>query len=46
MVLKLEDVSKRFGSFTAVDNLSIAIPEKEMFGFWVQMVLGKRQPSE
>lgn len=33
MVLKLEDVSKRFGSFTAVDNLSIAIPEKEMFGF-------------
>ncbi|MGG0719227.1 ABC transporter ATP-binding protein [Robertmurraya massiliosenegalensis] len=33
MVLKLENVSKRFGSFTAVDNLSIAIPEKEMFGF-------------
>lgn len=33
MVLKLEHVTKRFGSFTAVDNLSITIPEKEMFGF-------------
>lgn len=33
MVLKLEQVTKRFGSFTAVDNLSISIPEKEMFGF-------------
>lgn len=33
MVLKLEHVTKRFGNFTAVDNLSIEIPEKEMFGF-------------
>lgn len=33
MVLKLERVTKRFGQFTAVDNLSITIPEKEMFGF-------------
>ncbi|MFE8700212.1 ABC transporter ATP-binding protein [Cytobacillus sp. FJAT-54145] len=33
MVLKLEGVSKRFGKFTAVDALSISIPEKEMFGF-------------
>lgn len=33
MVLKLEQVTKRFGNFTAVDNLSIEIPEKEMFGF-------------
>jgi ABC-2 type transport system ATP-binding protein len=33
MVLKLEHVTKRFGNFTAVDNLSITIPEKEMFGF-------------
>lgn len=33
MVLKLEHVTKRFGQFTAVNNLSLTIPEKEMFGF-------------
>lgn len=33
MVLKLEHVTKRFGQFTAVDDLSLVIPEKEMFGF-------------
>jgi ABC-2 type transport system ATP-binding protein len=33
MVLKLEHVTKRFGDFTAVDDLSIEIPDEEMFGF-------------
>ncbi|MCM3114375.1 ABC transporter ATP-binding protein [Neobacillus sp. MER 74] len=33
MVLKLEHVRKRFGNFTAVNDLSLVIPEKEMFGF-------------
>lgn len=33
MVLKLEHVTKRFGQFTAVEDLSLVIPEKEMFGF-------------
>jgi ABC-2 type transport system ATP-binding protein len=33
MVLKIEHVTKRFGKFTAVDDLSLVIPEKEMFGF-------------
>ncbi|WP_062352333.1 ABC transporter ATP-binding protein [Bacillus kwashiorkori] len=33
MVLKLEHVTKRFGDFTAVNDLSLTIPEKEMFGF-------------
>lgn len=33
MVLKLEQVTKRFGKFTAVNQLSLNIPEKEMFGF-------------
>lgn len=33
MALKLESITKKFGSFTAVDNLSLTIPEKEMFGF-------------
>lgn len=33
MVLELDQVTKRFGSFTAVNQLSLTIPEKEMFGF-------------
>ncbi len=33
MVLKLEHVTKKFGDFTAVDDLSLEIPDKEMFGF-------------
>ncbi|MEH7375385.1 ABC transporter ATP-binding protein [Neobacillus drentensis] len=33
MGLILEHVTKRFGDFVAVDDLSLEIPEKEMFGF-------------
>jgi ABC-2 type transport system ATP-binding protein len=33
MVLKIEHVTKRFGKFTAVNDLSLIIPKKEMFGF-------------
>ena len=33
MTLELKNVSKKFGSFVAVDNLSLSIPKKEMFGF-------------
>ncbi|WAA13003.1 ABC transporter ATP-binding protein [Fervidibacillus halotolerans] len=33
MTLRIEHVTKKFGDFTAVDNLSLTIPEKEMFGF-------------
>ncbi|TGB05308.1 ABC transporter ATP-binding protein [Halobacillus salinus] len=33
MTLRLNEVTKRFGSFTAVDHLSIEIPEKQIFGF-------------
>ncbi|MEH7484572.1 ABC transporter ATP-binding protein [Neobacillus drentensis] len=33
MGLILENVTKRFGDFVAVDDLSLEIPEKEMFGF-------------
>ncbi|MDR4945842.1 ABC transporter ATP-binding protein [Neobacillus cucumis] len=33
MALKIENVTKRFSQFTAVDDLSLTIPEKEMFGF-------------
>ncbi|TMW74022.1 ABC transporter ATP-binding protein [Alteribacter natronophilus] len=32
MTLRLQDVKKRFGSFTAVDSLSLTVPEGEMFG--------------
>lgn len=33
MTLQLQDVSKTFGQFTAVDHLSLEIPEKQIFGF-------------
>jgi ABC-2 type transport system ATP-binding protein len=33
MTLHLQNVTKKFGDFTAVDRLSIEIPEREMFGF-------------
>lgn len=33
MTLRLENVTKKFGSFTAVDDLSLEIPEKQIFGF-------------
>jgi ABC-2 type transport system ATP-binding protein len=31
--LSIEHVTKQFGSFTAVNDLSLTIPEKEIFGF-------------
>ncbi|SHM47984.1 ABC transporter ATP-binding protein [Gracilibacillus kekensis] len=33
MTLKLENVTKKFGSFTAVDHLSLEIPDNQIFGF-------------
>jgi ABC-2 type transport system ATP-binding protein len=55
MELHLKDVTKRFGEFTAVDHLSLKIPEGEMFGFLgangagktttFRMILGLLDPS-
>ncbi|MFC0557780.1 ABC transporter ATP-binding protein [Halalkalibacter alkalisediminis] len=33
MALILNNVTKQFGSFTAVNQLTLEVPEKEMFGF-------------
>ena len=33
MTLILDNVTKRFGSFTAVDRINFTIPEKQIFGF-------------
>ncbi|MCM3651005.1 ABC transporter ATP-binding protein [Metabacillus litoralis] len=56
MSLKIEGVTKRFGSHTAVDHLTIAIPEQEIFGFLgangagktttFRMILGLLNPSD
>ncbi|MDP4169177.1 MAG: ABC transporter ATP-binding protein [Bacillota bacterium] len=56
MVLKLEHVTKRYGQFTAVNDLSITIPEREMFGFLgangagktttFRMILGLIDPTD
>ncbi|MCA0989204.1 ABC transporter ATP-binding protein [Guptibacillus algicola] len=32
MMLRLDNVTKRFGAFTAVDHLNLSIPENEVFG--------------
>ena len=32
-IMRFEDVTKRFGQFTAVDGLSFAVPEGGVFGF-------------
>src|SRR3954463_9696714 len=55
MVLELKEVTKRFGNFTAVDQLSLSIPDQEMFGFLgangagkttaFRMILGLLSPS-
>lgn len=55
MVLKLRHVTKRFGQFTAVNDLSLEIPESEIFGFLgangagktttFRMILGLLDPS-
>ncbi|QNG59745.1 ABC transporter ATP-binding protein [Metabacillus idriensis] len=56
MTLKLEGITKRFGSHTAVDQLSLTIPESEMFGLLgangagktttFRMILGLLNPSD
>ncbi|MRX71474.1 ATP-binding cassette domain-containing protein [Bacillus lacus] len=56
MTLKLDGVTKNFGRFTAVDSLSIEIPEGEIFGFLgangagktttFRMILGLLNPSK
>ncbi|WP_085506877.1 ABC transporter ATP-binding protein [Thalassobacillus devorans] len=56
MTLQLAGVTKRFGSTVAVDDLSLTIPEKEMFGFLggngagktttFRMILGLMNPTK
>ena len=41
LALKLEGVSKRFGAFTAVDDLSLAVPTGCIYGFLGQNGAGK-----
>lgn len=56
MSLKFDGVTKRFGPHTAVDHLSISIPDQEIFGFLgangagktttFRMILGLLNPSD
>ncbi|WP_078435592.1 ABC transporter ATP-binding protein [Metabacillus halosaccharovorans] len=56
MSLTIDTVTKRFGSYLAVDQLSITIPENEIFGFLgangagktttFRMILGLLNPSD
>jgi ABC-2 type transport system ATP-binding protein len=40
-VLELENITKRFGAFTAVDDVSLAIPRGSIYGFLGQNGAGK-----
>ncbi|MDQ0879132.1 ABC transporter ATP-binding protein [Peribacillus sp. V2I11] len=56
MSLQIKEVTKKFGDFTAVNQLDLTIPEKEMFGFLggngagktttFRMILGLLDPTE
>lgn len=56
MSLVIDSVTKRFGSFTAVNDIHFTIPEKQIFGFLgangagktttFRMILGLLDPSE
>jgi ABC-2 type transport system ATP-binding protein len=56
MTLSIQNVTKRFGNFTAVDQLNLQIPENEIFGFLgangagktttFRMILGLLDPTE
>jgi ABC-2 type transport system ATP-binding protein len=56
MALQIQGVTKRFGNHVAVNNLTLEIPESEMFGFLgangagktttFRMVLGLLEPTE
>ncbi len=56
MSLHIENITKKFGDFVAVDHLSLAIPDKQMFGLLgangagktttFRMILGLLDPTE
>ena len=41
-IIKAENLTKKFGTFTAVDNLSMEIDEGEVFGFLGPNGAGKK----
>lgn len=41
-MLYINDLTKKYGSFTAVNHLSLHIPEGDLFGFVGPMVRGRR----
>ena len=54
-MIQLEHLTKRFGSFTAVDDLNLSIAEGEIFGFLgpngagktttIRMMMGLLKPT-
>ncbi len=43
VTLRVENVTKRYGEFTAVEDLSFNIHAGKVFGFWVRTEQEKRQ---
>ena len=44
-VIEVENLTKRFGSFTAVDNISFSVERGEIFGFLGANGAGKTTAS-
>jgi len=42
-MVELKNVTKKFGNFTAVDNLTLTIPQGEFFGFLGPNGAGKQR---
>lgn len=42
-VIRVHELVKQFGTFTAVDHISFEVKRGEIFGFWEQTVLEKQQ---
>lgn len=43
-IIQVSNLSKSFGDFKAVDDLSFSVPKGSIYGFLGQMVPENRQP--
>lgn len=42
-VIDVENINKSFYGKKVVNNISLKVEKGDIYGFWVQMALGKRQ---
>lgn len=42
--IQAQNVVKKFGDFTAINNITLNVPKGSIYGFWGQMVVVSRLP--